>query len=360
MCGIIGCFSKEPIKDVDKIIKDMKVSIVKLQERGDDATGIGLINSKTGKINVLKDGIEATEFVKSSKFSKFIKEFGEFNILLAHTRAATSGTEKENKNNHPFYHSDKGSILIHNGVISSHDDLKDKYKLEPEGECDSELILSLFDKFNGNIKKTIARVDGSLAVALYHDKKLYLFKNTNPIYIITNDEVSDDKLFYFTSKPEYLNNLFTIEKSFYDIFKTTEINCNLVEREMENDELITFNCETGKFNLEEVESGKIEYAKPYCSKNYQSYHRAYDEQKKICGMQTMNETDTNTMTGVAEKIAMHPDKFNGFLRQIKTTCKRLSDDQKLKLFSEVSEISSNIWENFEKKYSDEWGGYYGC
>jgi len=263
LCGIIGLFSKEPIKDVDKVIKELQSSMIKLQERGDDATGIGLINSKTNKIEVYKKAIPAEEFVKSKKFSKFIKNFGEFNILLGHTRAATSGSKEDNKNNHPFYHKENGSILIHNGVITSHSDLKDKYKLEPEGECDSELILSLFDKMGFDIKKTIKRIDGSLAIALYHNKKLYIYKDTNPVYILTDDTTSDDKIFYFTSKPEYLSDVFYKEKKFYEIFTTNEECKQEIVREMENDELITFDLETGKFSLEEVESGKIEYSKPY-------------------------------------------------------------------------------------------------
>jgi len=363
MCGILGAFSKKPIADVDKVIKDLKISITKLQERGDDATGIGLINSETGKIEILKEGLPAVEFVKSKEFSKFIKGFGEFNIVLAHTRAATSGTEKENKNNHPFYHPTTGSILIHNGIISSHEDLKDKYKLEPEGDCDSELILSLFDKLEGNIKKTIARIDGSLAVALYHNKKLHLFKSINPIHIITDETTGDDKIFYFTSKPDYLYDVFYREKSFYDIFTTVEEQKQQFIRELDTDELVTFDCDTGKFDLSKVASGKIEYKKPYvysksvetvntAGHNYDGYTNYEDEQKKI--IETAQGSGTGTST-IERK--MDPKKFAGFIRQVKVTARNLSSSQKLELFDTANGVAEEIWDKFANDYS---GGSYGC
>jgi len=40
MCGILGAFSHKPIKDVNNLIEELKKSLVRLQERGNDATGI--------------------------------------------------------------------------------------------------------------------------------------------------------------------------------------------------------------------------------------------------------------------------------------------------------------------------------
>ena len=118
MCGIAGVkrFGDAPIT-VDQI----RVLLCSLQHRGTDATGIALM--KGDKILVHKNDDEAWRYVSSKSFSDFIDTnlTDDVDTALLHTRAATCGNPRENKNNHPLTLG--GAAIVHNGMISNHIDI---------------------------------------------------------------------------------------------------------------------------------------------------------------------------------------------------------------------------------------------
>ncbi len=65
-------------------------------------------------------------------------------MVLGHVRLATHGTPKDARNNHP--HSSEHLHLVHNGILSSHRELVDKYCLRTESECDSEVLLRIVER----------------------------------------------------------------------------------------------------------------------------------------------------------------------------------------------------------------------
>ena len=104
-------------------------------------------------------------------------------FLIGHNRLATTGSEKENKNNHPFETSNL--MLVHNGVISNHDSLKGNFALDYPEETDSAIIIHLMEAYleqdysiEDAIKETAESLQGSYSVMVYHkpDDRIFYFK----------------------------------------------------------------------------------------------------------------------------------------------------------------------------------------
>jgi hypothetical protein len=85
--------------------------------------------------------------------------------LVGHTRWATHGDPKDNRNNHPVEH---GQIIgVHNGVLSNHKDiLAVTGRDDEETEVDSEAIFAAVNKWGGS--KGLRRILGSM-VTVYAD-----------------------------------------------------------------------------------------------------------------------------------------------------------------------------------------------
>jgi hypothetical protein len=154
--------------------------------RGRDSTG--LYTPETG---IHKLDIPSPEFTK--KFADVIKIAVKSRVLLSHCRAATQGTEKENKNNHP--HESPNYILVHNGTVYSSDSIK-SYKYN--SDCDSEKILSYVETHGIKSGLSELRESDSIAMILYEKNtgKVYLFRNSNPTSLVIDKK---EKIIYIAS-----------------------------------------------------------------------------------------------------------------------------------------------------------------
>ena len=185
MCGICGIYrpngiEKEHVDIFNKIFEQS-------ESRGSDAFGFC-----THPKNVLfKSKGKVTSFLKDDKMQKRMYKLLKGNkVVLAHTRSTTTGTEKKNRNNHPFSFSNGDFSLAHNGVIWNHEHLRGRFKTDIE--TDSIVILKLiqeeYDK-SKNIAKAIGKmaeeVRGSYACWLLVKKtgSVYFFRHNNPIYL---------------------------------------------------------------------------------------------------------------------------------------------------------------------------------
>lgn len=192
MCGITGYYTKGN----GKLYLDSL--LVNSQVRGRDATGVAFV--KDGEIVYVKSPMDATEFIKEKHYTHFIG--GEYNptISIGHTRAFTKGRPSNNLNNHPLI-SDLGFALIHNGVITNDDALFEEFKLERQGEVDSEVILRLIeyyllkkDDMVEAIKSAISKLRGSIAIAVidaHRPDELYLARTSNPISLAYKKSTGD-------------------------------------------------------------------------------------------------------------------------------------------------------------------------
>lgn len=212
MCSIGGFFSFSPITDKVEALR-LATSILQYGEsRGSTATGIALINTKTGLSQVYKKPVSGVEFVKDEKFKKLLTE-EEYNCVLLHNRLPTQGGEHNKMNNHPIFLREHNSILIHNGSVSNYEQLKRMYELKTDGEVDSEIILHLYHKIG--IENAVKDMTGTFTFALYHDNKLNLLKHTNPLALAY---VKERDMFLFASEREFIEGSITKIDYYYGLF----------------------------------------------------------------------------------------------------------------------------------------------
>ena len=195
------------------------------ETRGEDASGFW--GTTKNDIVFYKQPIKSSEMVKKSVWSNLKDK--KTDMLLTHCRAATPGLgkPKENINNHPFVSNNNLVGLIHNGNISEeYNNLK--YKFNLESECDSEILLRLYEsaawdysptfeniisQFGVHIAKRIAGIrniwrqikKGHMAVAigekLEQQRCLWLFRNEHrSLWLVDmRDELGQ---IFFCSTPE--------------------------------------------------------------------------------------------------------------------------------------------------------------
>lgn len=246
MCGISGWFRLEK----DMVRESEVIGMLKeAQSRGTDATGIGYYHNE--KLRVVKAGVEAKKFVKIGDVRKLLPVICKSRWGLLHTRAATHGGAKDNKNNHPIV-SSRG-ILIHNGIVSV------TKKFDAKGQTDSEQILLSIEKMGW--KKGMLNVSGSLAIAVVRGENpdiVYLYRHGSPL------KVGYDwkrKIIFWGSTYEILP---TLPRHFGVIVSSGEL---------DEDRLYRID-KSGIHKMQKVEAGKYKWS-GYTG--YEKYNRGYDK-----------------------------------------------------------------------------------
>jgi len=168
MCGIAGIIGRPQRREIVKIL-------LELQERGTDATGVGL--NCRAEYKVLKAGIDASTACQIDAFKRGLTHFCKTaNIALLHTRLATHGSAQDNNNNHPI-HNKKG-VMIHNGVVF----VPSYY--ETVGQTDTEEMLESIAALG--MEEAIKQASGSFAIAYqaYENRQVvYLYSHVSPLVI---------------------------------------------------------------------------------------------------------------------------------------------------------------------------------
>ena len=198
MCGIAGAIFKQPIKNKSKLVDTLVDLTICTEVRGTHATGIVVINKVSNGLTtatpVSKMPLKASEYMPNQG-RKFLNNFIDKNTwaVITHCRFGTHGSEQDNRNNHPIR---VGNVVgVHNGVISNHHALGDKYGRN--AEVDSEVIFSSLmarrDLNHQAFVQTMNELRGSAVVVAVQDKqpisKLYIGIKNNPMSLITqNDE----------------------------------------------------------------------------------------------------------------------------------------------------------------------------
>lgn len=161
MCGIAGfSLSKREKVNATKLSSALLLAI---EERGQHATGVAWNNQTDNKVWVQKTAIAATEFVRENQLDKLTR------TAILHTRWATKGDVKNNKNNHPI--DVRGLVGVHNGVIYNDDELFNRIGAEKRiAEVDSEAIFANILHGVGEIEDKLQDVKGSAAVAWLNSK----------------------------------------------------------------------------------------------------------------------------------------------------------------------------------------------
>jgi glucosamine--fructose-6-phosphate aminotransferase (isomerizing) len=171
MCGIVGYVGP---RFATPILLD---GLRRLEYRGYDSAGIAVLNLE-GEIE-----IEKTE----GKLEKLVDAVGDGGppgfLGLGHTRWATHGLPNET-NAHPHADCHRRLVLVHNGIIENHEELRDE--LMGKGHCfvsqtDTEVLAHLFEEEYARlveeahaepilpeaVRRGLRKVRGAYAVAVF-------------------------------------------------------------------------------------------------------------------------------------------------------------------------------------------------
>ena len=189
MCGIVGFSGKH---SAAPILLD---GLSKLEYRGYDSAGIAV-----------RDGAEDPVVVKAKGRLKILSEKTNGGLAvpgccgIGHTRWATHGEPSEN-NAHPHCSEDMNVVGVHNGIIESYQEIKEK--LTRKGyhfysQTDTEALINYVDYYYKKyhmgpidaLAKTMVRIRGSYALAVMfkdYPGEIYVARKDSPMIIGVED-----------------------------------------------------------------------------------------------------------------------------------------------------------------------------
>jgi glucosamine 6-phosphate synthetase-like amidotransferase/phosphosugar isomerase protein len=176
MCGIAAVIGNVREGDWQETHNLMSTLLIESMERGIDATGFAAVTSSLDrphnhKLLTAKAPQPADEFVSTNPFWATLKRMRSCSVI-AHVRAATSGSPSRNSNNHPFVGrmAKRGSFsLVHNGVLSQPKETADRLSLKLNTDCDSELaekLVSATGDYALGLHRCLTELKGSMALVL--------------------------------------------------------------------------------------------------------------------------------------------------------------------------------------------------
>ena len=181
MCGIMGYIGQK--QAVEILLSGLK----KLEYRGYDSAGIALIHENKFRIARCKGKLtELEKIVSKGKYEGLIG--------IGHTRWATHGKPSE-ENAHP--HSSKNVVVVHNGIIENHVELRDmlsrrrhyRFASETDTEVIPWLIEDCYEKeksFEMAVRRALKSLKGSFAIcmiSLWEPDKIIVVKNASPLIV---------------------------------------------------------------------------------------------------------------------------------------------------------------------------------
>lgn len=169
MCGIFGSTDRERFKTLYNLNR----------ERGDFAFGCLLLtkNKDVQYCETQPGVVDVDEFFNENYF-----------YLLGHTQAPTSSEREFSRNtSHPFIDGDW--IVAHNGVLSNHQQLIQKYLPEHSNPVDSSIIPALLNHLDDDnelntLKNVLEIIEGTYSLWLYNavSKNIYVVRCGSTLY----------------------------------------------------------------------------------------------------------------------------------------------------------------------------------
>ncbi|MQS76807.1 glutamine--fructose-6-phosphate transaminase (isomerizing) [Companilactobacillus halodurans] len=185
MCGIVGVIGNNKTTDI------LLNGLEKLEYRGYDSAGI-YVNNQDGKDFLVK------EVGKISKLENAVTSDVQGLAGIGHTRWATHG-KPTIENAHPHFSEDNRFYLVHNGVLTNYEELKEKYlsDVDFKSQTDTEVAVQLVDRFakegldgEAAFRKALGLIKGSYAFAMMDKEepdRIFVAKNKSPLLIGLGD-----------------------------------------------------------------------------------------------------------------------------------------------------------------------------
>ena len=186
MCGIVGVIGRD---DATQVLLN---GLEKLEYRGYDSAGV-YVNDQNGHDYLVK----RVGRIKNLEAALTPEIQG--SIGIGHTRWATNGAPTE-ANAHPHVSNDGRFYLVHNGVVTNAQALRQEYLTDVElhSSTDTEVVVQLIALFAQQdgldakeaLRKTLKLVEGSYAFSLVDRNQpdaLYVAKNKSPLLIGKGD-----------------------------------------------------------------------------------------------------------------------------------------------------------------------------
>lgn len=174
MCGIVGVIGQ------DETLRLAVEGLKRLEYRGYDSFGVATLQAGAGgaegRIAVKKEVGSVIEHDESG----FFDDVPDSAVTLAHTRWATHGKVTQ-VNAHPHVSADGTFVLVHNGVVENHRQLREELHregIECVSETDTEVVAQLLAveyRRAGDVleaaRRTLDKLDGEYAFAFFttHD-----------------------------------------------------------------------------------------------------------------------------------------------------------------------------------------------
>lgn len=169
ICGIFGRVGRGPVEPFRK----MALSSMR---RGVDAGGIGW-RDRNGTLRYQRRPGAIRKLLRCLPAGALNSD-----VVIGHTRMATTGSPDHNYNNHPF--GGKRWVIVHNGWVHNW------LEYPGYGDCDSEAILTILERHRKAaartaIAKTAKKLSGCFACAAMDTRDpfhVYLWRDSNPIW----------------------------------------------------------------------------------------------------------------------------------------------------------------------------------
>jgi glucosamine--fructose-6-phosphate aminotransferase (isomerizing) len=193
MCGVFGFVSYE--KNVGPDMTTLRKIARVTESRGEHAFGFAWLDW-AGRVRMFKRSGRVSQSIGLLDMARNAR------VLIGHCRWATHGSSENNSNNHP--HPADGGWIVHNGVVSNHEDLAAEYDLWPTTACDSEVLGLLIAGTGGKLVErcaataNVARGPLVMLGVWTHPARLVAVRRGNPLSI---GEVNGGEQFYLGSLP---------------------------------------------------------------------------------------------------------------------------------------------------------------
>ena len=222
MCGIV-CYKGK--KQASDIILD---GLEKLEYRGYDSSGIGLMKERGIEVYKEKGGLDNLE--KSLEGVDLSSHLG-----IGHIRWATHG-QANKTNSHPHMSNNGKIALVHNGIIENYKDLKEELIKEGysfKSQTDTEVLAVMLEKYyKGDILEALKIVKGKIRgayalgiICADEADRLVAIRKDSPLVLGIMDDgfilASDSPSFVkYTKKVIYIDNdqIVDIKGDHYQIY----------------------------------------------------------------------------------------------------------------------------------------------